>query len=237
MPVTRALFEKQKLRAAWTDPQALATTLLLLFVDTYGTEGFTWHHETIKGEIEDDFDIVMPQGNFDRLMVAIHLLTTDDFYTSAADFVTWCNILSGDSVGTSWDDADASEVAWGITEAIIIEPPEEEEPFSEEIRAYIGAVLDREGIMTPPDVLKLGLRDVEDLVSTVQGEFSDDPLMFAAIYEFEGDKTEAVNQYIRHQLRLLSKQLEALPIRSGSTRGVINRVLRALQGSEASREQ
>ncbi len=229
MPVTRALFERQKLHAAWTDPQSFGTTLLLLFVDTYGTKSFGWHHDTTRMEIEDDFDVVLPQGNFDRLMVAIKLLTTDDFYQSPTDFINWCNILSGDRIGASWDDADSSEVAWGITEALIIEPPEEEEPFSDEIRAYIGAVLDREGIMTPPDVLKLGLRDMGDIVSTVQGEFSDDPVMFAAIYQFEGDKTRAVNEYIRRQLQLLNRQLEALPIRSGSTRGVVADVLRALQ--------
>jgi hypothetical protein len=162
-------------------------------------------------------------------MVSIGLMTTDDFYQSAADFVQWCNILSGDSNGTSWDDADSSEVAWGITEALVIEPPEGEEPFSDEVRAYIGAVLDREGIIQPPDVLKLGLRNVGDLVSTVQGEFSDDPAMFAAIYEFEGSKTTAVNDYIRSQLQGLHAQLEVLPIQSGNTRGVVKRVFQALQ--------
>lgn len=229
MPVTRALFERQKLRKVWTDPQSFATTLLILFVDTYGTEGFKWHHETMKMEIEDDFGVTLPQGNFDRLMVAIGLLTTDDFYQSAADFVKWCGILNGDLVGTSWDEADSSEVAWGITEAVIIDRPAEAEPFSDEVRAYIGAILDREGIIKPPDVLQIGMRHTNDLTSTVQSEFSDDPVMFAAIYDFEGSKTQAVNDYIRHQLQLLHEQLEVLPIRSGDARGVVKRVLQTLQ--------
>jgi len=231
MPITSGLFERQKLQRAWTDPQSFATTLLLLFVDAYGTEGCNWHHETILAEIQDDFRVQLPQGNFDRLMVAIGLLTTDDFYRSAVDFVVWCNVLNGDRIGTSWDDADSSEVAWGVTEAIIIDEPEEAEPFSDEIRAYIGAVLDREGIITPPDILQLGLRGTKNLVATVQGEYSDDPVMFSAIYDFERSKTDAVNMYIRQRLQLLGQQLESLPIRSGSTRGVLKRVFQALQRS------
>jgi hypothetical protein len=232
MPTPSALFERQRIQTAWVDPESFATTLLLLFVDTYSTAGFQWHHETLKMEIEDDFNVTLPPANFDRLMVAIHLLQTDDFYQSAADFVTWCNILGGDRTGQSWDYADSSEVAWGVTEAMLIEPPEDKEPFSDEVRAYIGAVLDREGIIQPPDVLQLGLRNVDDLVSTVQGDFSDDPTMFAAIYDVEDGKTQAINTHVRRQLQLLNTQLEALPIQSGDTRGAVQQVLHALQPQE-----
>jgi acyl carrier protein len=179
-------------------------------------------------EIEDDFGINLPQGSFDRLMVARNLLTTDDFYRSLPDFVQWCGVLNGDTYDPLlWDPADAQEVAWGISEALIIEPPDEEEPFNSEIRAYIGAVLDEEGIMNAPDILRLALRNV-DLTAKVHGDFSDDPIMFAAIYGFEKSKTDDINNYTRGQLRLLISQLEQLPLRLGETNGVVQRAVQML---------
>lgn len=225
---------RDRYRAAWSDPKAFASTLLVLFVDAYGTEGFSWAPETIKAEIQDDFGVKLPSGNFDRLMAAISIITTDDFFKSAPDFVQLCNVLSGDSYNPEqWDPADAMEVAWGVTEALLIDPPEEDEPFSDEIRAYIGAVLDREGIMTPPDVLRLGVRD-KDLSRRVQTEFSDDPTMFNAIYDFEASKTQEINENVRSSLMTLANQLDALPLRDGDAKGVVIKMLQSLQRASAS---
>lgn len=219
----------QFLKEAWTGRGSFATVLLVLLVDNYGTDAFKWAPETIRMEIEDDYGLKLPQPNFDRLMTAIALLTSDDFYRSLPDFIHFCNILSGDAYDPRhWDPADAMEVAWGITEAMIIDPPSNDEPFDEEIRAYIGKVLDDEGIMSPPDILKLGLRDVSDLTDQVQAEFTDDPTMFAAIYQFEQGKTEDINEGIKRNLSHMAKQLEALPLRAGDARGVVMQMLRTL---------
>jgi hypothetical protein len=45
-----------------------------------------------------------------------------------------------------------------MTEALLIQPPDDddENPFSEDIVAYIGQVLNQEGIISPPDILKGG---------------------------------------------------------------------------------
>lgn len=228
MPPTLTELRKDTYRTIWTGDASFATTLLVLFVDTYGTEGFTWDPETIRMEIEDDFGVKLPQANYDRLITAIRIVTSDDFNQSLPDFVSFCNILSGDTYDPrTWDPAEAIEIAWGVTEAMIIEPPDGEEPFTEEIRAYIGAVLDSEGIMQPPDVLRLAIRD-KDLKTQVQGDFSDDPMMFNAINDFEKGKTDEINTAVRNQLMRLSQQLEALPVRSGSTKGVVEQMLRSL---------
>ena len=180
-------------------------------------------------EIEDDFGIKLPKANHDRLMTAIRLITSDDFYQSLPDFVTFCNILSGDTYDPrTWEPADASEIAWGITEALLIEPPEGDNPFAPEILAYIGAMLDMEGIMTPPDILRLAVRD-KDLAATVQDDFSDDPEMFDAVYKFESSKTEIINQTIKSNLAALADQLDGLHLRDGETRGVVQQMLRTLR--------
>lgn len=217
-----------KLSSVLADDTAYATTLLTIVVDTYGTDALSWAPETLVMEINDDFSITLPPGNTDRLMTAIQLLTTDDFFKSLPDFVNFCNILSGDTYDPrNWDPADAAEIAWGITEGLIINPPDDddENPFTEEIVAYIGAVLDQEGIINPPDVLKIALRDNNP--NTAIGDFSDDPEMFDAVYDFEQSKTDGITQMLKSNLSRLSQQLAALPLRSGNAKDAVANMLQS----------
>lgn len=219
-----------QLSEAWIAEDTFATTMLVMLTDKYGTEALEWQPQTLVMEIEQDYRVDLPKVNMDKLMAAIDVLTSDNFYQSLPDFINLCNIFSGDSYDPRmWDPADSSEVAWGITEALIIEPPDGEEPFSLEITAYIGAILDAEGIIQPPDVLKIASRDIADLTGKINGEFSDDPAMFGAIYDFENSKTQAINTYVKTNLTMLIQQLQVLPLSVGSTAGVVQNVLKNLE--------
>lgn len=220
----------QVIRNAFASPESFTTTLLTLFVELYGTEGFQWDPETIRMELSDDLRVEIPPPNFDRLMTGINLVTSDNFFRSLPDFITYCNILSGDTYDPrTWDPADASEIAWGLTEGLLIQPPEDndDEPFSEEIVAYIGQALNQEGIINPPDILRIAVRE-NDPSRMVAGEYSDDPEMFNSIYDFETGKTEEINQTVRANLRRLIQQLESLPLRSGNTTGAVQQMLQSL---------
>ena len=201
--------------------------MLVVFWDTYGTEGLQWEPTTIAMEIEADFQVCLSQANFDRLLAAIQILTTDSFYKSLPDFINFCNILSGDTYDPRmWDPAETDEIAWGITEALIIDVPDEEDPFSDEILAYIGKALDDEGIMNPPDILRLAIRDGVNTMR-VQNDYTDDPEMFAAIYGAEASKTDSINELIRNRLKALSDQLQGLHLRTGNAKDVISGLLRS----------
>lgn len=219
MPASRS--HQSQAQAAWTGDTTFATVLLVLAIDTYGTEICEWDPETLQMEIQDDFNVVLPRANMDRLMTAIQLLTTNDFYKSLPDFNNFCNILSGDTYDPQlWDPAEAAEIAWGITEALLLSPPDDddEEPFTDEIRAFIGATCSSEGLMNPPDILRLALREGgTDQTAQVQGAFVDDPVMFASIYKTEAGKTQDINTAIRQRLAMLSQQLGVLQLRSGNT--------------------
>lgn len=209
---------------ALSSPDTFATVLLLIFVDKYGTEAFEWSPETIAMELQEDFNVQLSQPAFDRLMTAIDLLTSDNFYRSLPDFINQCNILAGDTYDPrTWDPADALECAWGITEVLLLNPPEEENPFSEEIVGYIGKVLDDEGIDNPPDVLKIAVRDKPDTAAS--HVFSDDPIMFDSIYDFEMSKSDDITQAIKSGLQRLVAQLEVLPLRTGNTNQVVKQML------------
>lgn len=213
---------KKLMQEVWTSKETFGSVLLTLFLDRFGTEALEWDPSTITMEIEEEFDVDLPQLTLDRLMVAIQILTTDKFFKSLPDFVTFCNVLDGDVYNPeTFDPADAEEVAWGITEALLISPPDDDdpEPFTDEIRAYIGATLDKEGILNAPDILRIALRTAR--VSPNMEEFSDDPMMFNAIYDLEAGKTEDINQSIRLKTQLLVAQLQALNLENGNTDEVI----------------
>ena len=89
-------------RAAWRSSESFATTLLLLYVDAYGgraadadddPDALHWDPETILRTVNDELAGPLPAANFDRLMTAIAIVTTDTFYKRLDDFIKFCNIL------------------------------------------------------------------------------------------------------------------------------------------------
>lgn len=206
------------MKSLWTSPQTFASILLTVFLDRFEMEGLGWDPNTITLEIEEEFDVELPQCVLDKLMAAISILTSDTFYRSLPDFITFCNVLSGDTYRPDmFDPADSAEVAWGITEGLLISPPEEEQegPFSDEIRAYIGAVLDQEGIINAPDVLQIALRKAN--VSDAANQFSDDPEMFNAVYDVEAGKSAEIDSIITEKVKMLLGQLRAIQLKNGNT--------------------
>jgi hypothetical protein len=213
-------------RAAWLDPRSFASTLLILFADRYGTEGLGWHPRTIATQVAEDFGVdEVPRQNLDRLLAAIALVTTDYFYKRLSAFVHLCNVLSGDGFDpTTFDPADAADCAWGITEALLISPPDEPEPFCDEIRYYLAEVLRHEGFVRPPDVLALAIGG--DRSDQVRDDFADDdPEMFAALYQAQSARNDEVTRLVRGGIEALLSQVEALPLESGDASGLRQRLL------------
>jgi hypothetical protein len=211
----------------WMDPKSFGFTLLTMYIDTYGTEGVNWMPETIEIELRDDFGIDLSADNFDRLMTAISLLTSNSFFVSLPDFIRTCVTLSDFHVAqNTMILPDADDIAWGVSESLLISPSpdDDDNPFSKEITAFIGQVLDSEGILNPPDVLRIATRD-QSLVDRVNYEFSDDPEMFTAIQGFEAGKTDNINKIIRGRMRALVLQLKSLPLRHGKAGALADKIL------------
>lgn len=203
---------------AWKSRETFASVLLTLFLDRFGLEALDWDPSTRVLEIEEEFDVDLSQQACDKLETAIQILTTDRFQKRLPDFIAFCHVLNGDLYHpNTFDPADAEDVAWAMTEALLISPPEDHEtdPFSDEIRAYIGGVLDKEGILNAPDILRVALRKAR--VSPSIEDFSDDPEMFHAIYDVESGKTEDINNTIRTKTQILAMQLAALNLQNGDT--------------------
>ena len=215
------MFTRSYLQKLLTDPETYATALLVLALDRYGMELLDWHPSTIKQEIEEDFNVRLPTQNLHKLLAAITILTTDRFERSLPSFIWICNVLTDDTLDpTVFDVATVEEMAWGITEALLISPPDNDEYFHDEIRWYIGAMLNEEGVVNPPDILRLAIRDdAEDPLNS----FADDPVMYAALYQSQADKSGDLKQLIRDSLTELLKQLESLPLENGDTQELLKR--------------
>lgn len=218
-----------KRRRVWLNEEVMATTLVTLFLDRYGPEGLGWDPMTIHSEVQDDFNVKLSSPIFDRLMAGIAIVTTDSFYQSLPDFVHLCNILGGDDYDpTVFDPADAAECAWGVTEALLLSPPddEEENPFHDEIVGYIGQVIKTEGMIKPPDILRMGLKDGgREIIDRVNYDYSDDPIMFQAIWDMEKSRTDDINNMIKARLGRLVQQLESLVLDNGNTKDVVDRLI------------
>lgn len=231
MPANVLKSQNRKLiKDALIDPNTFATTMIVILSDYYGQEMFTWAPQTIRMETEEDFDMKWPQANLDRLMAGIAILTTDNFYKSLPDFIELCNILSGSAATPGvFEPADAGECAWGITEALLIEPPDEtdENPFDDQIRAFIGKTLELEGIIVPPDILKIATGR-EGLKLNIHNDYSDDPELYGAIWQAEESKTEDINSLVKERLTLLLNQLSVVQLMNGTTSEIAKKMLKGL---------
>jgi len=183
-----------------------------------------WSPRTIIMELEDDYNVRLPRLCQDKLLTAINLVTSDDFFTRQRRFIDTCNVLSGSEMSQAFDYADAMECAWGMTEALLLHPPDDDEPFIPEIRYYLGKVLDEEGIREPPDLLRLAIRET----ATGQADYSDmdleDPSMFAAQYEVQADRSKEISKMLERELSELFEELRTLPLKHGSTEELLKKI-------------
>ena len=200
----------QKLLA---DPNTFTTPLMVILMETFGTEALDWTPETIFMELRDTFQVDLPKQNKDQIIVGCSLLLSDDFYHRVSRFVPICNVLSGAELTPYFDKADAAECAWGITEATLLAPPENSEnAFDPEILYYLGSVLDEEGIKQPPQVLSMALRDTEWAdMSDFEDIPTDDPDMFANAFEKRTEKTKEIEEMLSSNFQLLLSQLASIP--------------------------
>ena len=213
-----------------TDDDSYGTTLLAIVMDHYGTEALQWAPETLKMQLEEDFAIEVPESNFNRLMAAISVVTSDDFYRRLPRFIQICNALADANVSPDvFDPADSKECAWGLTEALMLSPPDPrvDDPFTEEIRYYIGAILDNEGIRNPPDLLKLGIRSPQGEEEEPDTLSMTDPDIFKFEYDQQLGKSQEISQMVKANLNEMFAQLSSLQLENGNTDKLAQKISKA----------
>ena len=222
-------------RAMLLSEDTFTTPLFLLVMDRYGPDALQWAPETIRRELEDDYQLQLPKYTLDKIMAAISIVTTNYFYKDVTRFIELCNILAGDEFQPDeFEPADASEILLATTEALLLWPPDEDSEdteFSEEIHEYISQVLQEEGILKPFDILRLAFDN--DKAPIVDAEYADDPEMFAAIYDTQQSKQNDMQAMLMESVGALTKQLRLLPLKNGQASAVIEQLHRLVNRADA----
>lgn len=236
--------EPEAIKRLLTSPEALATPLFLWACDQFGSDPklgpyvLHWHPKTIRKEIRDAVGVTILPANLDRLMTAIAVVTSDQFFIDVNCFIQFANVLSGDQYDPEvFDPADPWECAWAVTESLLLWPPGDGEgdPFSDEVRRYIGATLREYGFVKPPDVLRIAVG--ADFSSQVRYDYADEPEFFAAIHEVQTEKTASVDEAVHEGLNRLLSQLQLLSLEHGDTAELEQRIAGVLAQAADRRRQ
>ena len=227
-----------KTQDVWSNRETFTTSLLILWLDSYVVnedvsvqrERLQWSATTIQREIEADFDVRLPDACLHRLMSGILLMTTNFFFLDSSIFMHVCNVLSDPDFDQDiYDIADVDECAWGITEALLINPPgnDEQVVFGQSVIDYVGGLLEDEGIAYPPDVLQVGnLPDsIQANIQSWQGSEH-----FQAISDVQQRRSEAITATVKTKLKALLEEVSQLPLRHGKVDSVVEMIRRS--GSE-----
>lgn len=208
--------KRKALAQWWISQHTLATPLLAMAIDGWGTDCFDWEPETIRMQLRSDYGVVaMPQPNMDKLLALITALTTNLFYVSPEAFTNIANALNDEGADFRiWDPVEADEAAWAIAEVAYNDRPKKDEDFAErfshEVRYYLGSILDLEGIVEPPGMLSMAER--VPAAEKPELSFADDPSMYLGFYKLNQTKSEAISDYVKQRTVALMQQLNTVPL-------------------------
>ena len=201
------------------DDQTAGSILLLLLTDIFSIKPemlddfLAWDPQTVKMEIVDMFGIEIPESNFNKYMAARELVVSNVFWQSLPDFISLCNALNDGSFDPRiFDIADVGEVAWAVTESVLLWPPDKgsREEFAPDILAYMREIAAAEGLTRIPAILKFAIPEDDKIWDQITAQFDSDPVMFKSIYELSIAKTELIDNMLIERLDYMIKQMESL---------------------------
>lgn len=216
-----------------TNEDTHGATMLVWLFDRFGPEALNWHPAVIRQEIAQTVGTTPNDLVFDKLMAAITIVTTDLFFKSADAFQVIASAITGGGFSPDqFDPPDAAECAWAVTEAMLLDPQDDNpEPFSLDVCRLIGRILRNEGYLSPPDVLRIAIGP-EDDSGRLREDYGDDPETLAMIQAGQEQKNQEINETIKDGLSSLLQQIESLTLITGNGRGFASK-LRSVLASPA----
>jgi len=167
-------------------------------------------------EVSDNFQAKVPEANWGKIWSLIVALTTNQFYVSTEVYRATCEALSGGNPDFSmFSPSDPEELAWGVTEVVLNDPPDKEpgnNDFSSEVCTYTGLILEQNGIYKPPAPLIFARYPRGNPIMDQETMFSNDPAMFAASYQNQQTLKENIENFVRARAAELQAQLDAVPL-------------------------
>jgi len=212
-------------RELWMSDETFAAPLVLLVVDRLtdpddDADGnpLAWDFDTLKIEIEKQWGVQPTQLTLDRAMMGIAIVQAPDrFFNNVPDFIVMCSVLSGAAFDpTVFTPPTSLEIAWGITELLFLVSHGQPVKFGAQVQAFVGAILEDEGVIDPPDVLGIAYR--ADAWDAITKSHAHNPLEIGIIREVQQEKSNEIKRTIRDSLARLIAQIESLELENGDSR-------------------
>jgi hypothetical protein len=224
---TNASYKEKFMKAkeALEKDDLFITTAMAVMYGTYGAEFLEWDPLTINLNIIDDFKITPTQELKDKIQAGVTIITTDMFYRSLETFFVISNLSSNEGYSTEMlIPPELDEVAWACVEAKLLDSEYESMEFSGDISRYVGFLLDREGIFTPPSILRYA--DYPE--STFLDGVPEDNILYKEITEAQEEKRSEFVEALRLRTLALFSQLRSLEM-DGKNDEFIEKALPRLQ--------
>ena len=207
----------------FTNKKAFATTLLAILFSKYDAEFMEWDPMALALQIRDDFGVNLPGSVNDRIQAGTTIFVSNAFHTH---FETYCMISNAFSFELSapgqFIPADLDNCAWGCTESKLLEGGGyDSEGFCQNIKNYVGFLLNREGIYKPPSILNFASYPAQTL-ETTQESMLDDDIMYSVFWEKQEEKKQEIELITQQRLTDLFTQLKNLPLKQIDTQFMDN---------------
>jgi hypothetical protein len=134
------------------DEKAPAIALLAVVTNKYGQDAWEWHPGILRDEIERDFGIEITDLQSDKIHAALTILTTNMFEEQWEVFTTCCHLLS--NIPYDFDDfvpLEPEYIAGALAEVYLLKEDNEDE-FSDQVRAFAGQSFHAYGLCKPPSI-------------------------------------------------------------------------------------
>ena len=205
---TSSSFDRRAITKIFQDESSFGTALFLGAVGLHGPEMFQWSPEGILSITEQELGIKIPQGCFDRLMGAITIYTTDMFWQDLPSFCAISNVMAGAPLAEDFDPPSVLEMTWTVTESGLLALDHgEKHEFSNEIKYYIMASCQEEGILTPPPILAA---ITADQIPVEGSDFSQEPDLYEAVWYNQRTAVLDIQIAVQSNLWKLYEQLKQL---------------------------
>jgi hypothetical protein len=203
----------RRISAAFCDPNTTATGLLALVLDNYGTEALDWSFETLRAELEEDFNAYIPEVNADKLQAIFCALGTDQFYRDVVVFHHICSALDNEDVNFEHMEAALPEaMAWAVFEVAALDG-QGAPRFTPEVCRYIGACLAAHGLHVAPETLRMAdFPDGSDL--SAAASLGDDPVLFNGFNDKNRSDAREIDSFVQEKFQTVMSQLESLPLQN-----------------------
>lgn len=190
--------------------EAFATTILGVLLKVYGQDLLNWDGQTIQLEVKDDFDLEMPRRVYDRLQALMMAMTSNQVFQDVPVFDEAVSALAGKGLGYEQDAPPVEDVAWAVTEILLNDPAPvgrpPNHPWAPDIRKYVRAVLDDEGMPIAPKTLDFaGGRQVPV-------EEEGDPQYYAGVYGVQAERAAEIDTWVEERVGMLLNQLASVGI-------------------------